>query len=92
MDLSLPSSEFEWDKHNIEHIRRHDVEPFECEEIFFNEDFRVLPDTTHSKIEERFIAIGKTNSDRYLFVSFTLRGQKIRVITARGMNQKERRQ
>ena len=60
MDQVFPSSEFEWDKHNIEHIRRHDVGPSECEEIFFNEDLKILLDPTHSKMEERFIAQGPT--------------------------------
>jgi len=35
--------------------------------------------------------LGRTNDDRYLFVVFTIRNNKIRVISARDMNRKERR-
>ncbi len=63
----------------------------ECEEIFFNQPLLIQEDNAHSLIEERFYALGKTNSKRELFVSFTLRNEKVRVISARDMSKKERR-
>ncbi|MFX0195841.1 MAG: BrnT family toxin [Candidatus Hodarchaeota archaeon] len=35
--------------------------------------------------------LGKTDNERLLFVVFTIRSNKIRVISARDMNRKERR-
>ena len=91
MDIVFLPSEFDWDKHNVEHVKRHHIEPSESEEVFFNQGFKFVQDPTHSKTEERFIAIGATNLGRHLFVSFTFRGSRVRIITARDMRQKERR-
>jgi uncharacterized DUF497 family protein len=38
----------------------------------------------------RFYALGRTDGERRLFVVFTLRGTRIRVISARDMSRKER--
>lgn len=84
--------QFEWDKWNINKIRqKHKVEPCECEEVFFAEDKIILKDILHSKKEGRFILLGKTKKDRLLFIVFTIRRHKIRVISARNVNKKERR-
>ncbi len=83
--------QFEWDRWNIEKIKKkHNVEPYECEEMFFNELFIAL-DEGHSQKEERFFALGRTDSERLLFVVFTIRVGKVRIISARDMNRKERR-
>lgn len=87
--LNLPI-EFEWDKHNIEHILIHKVEPGECEQVFFNIPLTVEIDVIHSHDEKRYFAIGKTNMNRTLAVVFTVRKAKMRVITARDANKKER--
>lgn len=87
--LSLPI-EFEWDKHNMGHIGKHRVEPGECEQVFFNIPLTVEPSIVHPYGEKRCFALGKTNMNRTLVVIFTLRKAKIRVITARDANKKER--
>ncbi len=83
---------FEWDAGNKEkNWIAHKVTAAECEEIFFNEPLFILPDFVHSKEEERFYALGKTNLGRLLFISFTIRNQNIiRVISARDMSRKEK--
>ena len=48
-------------------------------------------DTAHSTKEDRYRALGKTDEGRTLFLAFTLRNGKIRVITARDANKKERK-
>jgi len=45
----------------------------------------------HSKTENRFYILGHTDSGRVLFLVFTVRKNKLRVISARDMNKKERR-
>ena len=59
-------------------------------QVFFNQPL-IAPDTKHSQVEERFFALGRTDMDRYLFLVFTMRGRKIRIISARDMNKKERK-
>lgn len=83
---------FEWDEGNVEKSwRRHGVRASECEEIFFNQPLLVQDDPEHSIREPRFLALGKTHAGRCLFVVFTQRGERIRVISARDMSRRERR-
>ncbi len=83
---------FEWDEGNARKNERHGVSMADAEQVFFNSPLLVLPDPTHSEVEPRFHALGKTNEGRRLHISFTLRdgGQFIRVISARDMHRKER--
>ena len=83
---------FQWDAANSTKIwERHRVMPSECEELFFNRPLIVGGDEKHSAGEERFYALGGTESGRLMFVVFTIRGRLIRVISARDMSRKERR-
>jgi uncharacterized DUF497 family protein len=47
-------------------------------------------DSAHSQNEERFYALGQSASGRRLFMVFTIRGDRIRIISARDMNRPER--
>jgi len=77
---------FEWDQGNItKNWDIHDVSTFECEQIFFNKPLIVKRDTEHSKVENRYYVLGRTNMNRLLFAVFTVRNQKIRIISARDM-------
>ena len=88
----MAATGFDWDAGNLEkNWFGHGVSPLECEEVFFNQPLIVVPDEKHSQKEERFYSLGRTDRDRYLFVVFTMRGRKIRVISARDMNKKERK-
>ncbi len=94
MDLELlqKCKGFEWDVHNAKkNWRKHGVTPSECEQIFFNLPLVVADDTRHSVKENRFHALGKTDACRTLFVVFTVRRERIRVISARDMSRKERK-
>ena len=83
--------EFEWDKGNIDKsFLKHKISPNQAEEMFFDEDLKILKDIKHSQKEKRLIALGKTFSNIKLFVVFTVRRQKIRIISARPMDKKER--
>lgn len=85
-------SGFEWDRGNIDkNLMKHNVESWECEQIFFNKPLVVLGDPKHSLTEKRLAAFGKTDSGRPLVVVFTQRGSLIRVISARDMNSRERK-
>lgn len=83
---------FDWDEGNIgKNWRKHKVSDLECEQVFFNQPLLVFPDSQHSEQEERFYVLGHTDNGRRLFLVFTIRGDKIRVISARDMTKKERR-
>ena len=85
-------SGFQWDGGNIDkNLIKHNVENWECEQVFFNRPLLVLDDIRHSVSEKRWAAFGKTDADRFLVVIFTKRGNLIRIISARDMNKRERK-
>lgn len=82
---------FEWDQGNAtKNWNKHDVTQGECEEVFFNEPMLVGPDELHSGQEARYYLLGRTNTDRHLFLVFTIRNDLIRVISARTITRRER--
>lgn len=84
---------FDWDDGNFRKItEKHGVIQSEAEQIFFNQPLLLLDGIAHSQKEARYHALGKTDDDRKLHATFTLRakGTLIRVISARDMNRKER--
>jgi len=79
--------EFDWDEGNQSKIKsRFSIEDVEQ---FFAQDLYVIHDTAHSKNEDRMIAVGQGPNNKPMFVCYTLRGSKIRVISARYMSIKE---
>jgi len=90
MRVVKESFEFEWDKGNVgKNKRKHGAEDKEAEEPFFDDNRIIYKDILHSKTEERFILIGKTKKGKLLYIVFTKRKDKIRVISARNINKKE---
>ncbi len=84
---------FDWDDGNIEKSWvKHKVYFKECEEVFFNEPLLVLDDVKHSQVEDRYFALGRANSNKLLFIVFTIRLSKLRIISARVMNKNEKKQ
>lgn len=95
MDIDLEINkkvEFDWNEANIKKNEiKHKVYYKECEQAFLNDPV-IYEDFKHSKLEKRYHCLGKTDLNRFLFISFTIRDYKIRVISARPMSKKERRQ
>ena len=83
--------EFDWDKGNIGKNKKHHVEDYESEEVFFDEGKVILKDVLHSQNEERFIILGMTKRERLLFVAFCKRSSRLRIISARDAHKKERK-
>lgn len=82
---------FDWDENNREkNWNKHGVLASECEEACFNLPLLLQPDPSHSQKEPRYYVLGHTNLGRRLFIAFTVRGDQIRVISARDMSKKER--
>jgi uncharacterized DUF497 family protein len=82
---------FDWDDFNLhKNWNKHSVHWTECEEIFFNKPLVVNYDFLHSESENRYFVLGRTSLNRKLFLVFTLRNDKIRIISSRDMNKKEK--
>ena len=79
--------EFDWDEANTAHIARHGVRP---EEALANPRRLVLRIRSQAG-EERWAALGATEAGRILFVVFTRRRGRVRVITARDATLGEKR-
>lgn len=81
---------FEWDKSNQDkNYSKHQVVATEAEEVFFDKNRKLAKDLLHSKNEERYLLIGETKKHRKLYIVFTIRKNKVRVISARDLNKKE---
>ncbi len=83
---------FNWDAGNSRKNDKHDVSNAEAEQVFFNVPLLVASDAKHSDKESRLHALGVTDDGRRLQISFAVRDEarKVRVISARDMNRKER--
>lgn len=75
--------EFEWDENkNVENIKKHGVTFEEAELAFQDENAVELFDELNSEEEIRYQIIG-LSPKRLLFVAYTVREEKIRIISAR---------
>jgi uncharacterized DUF497 family protein len=83
---------FDWDAGNKRKNEKHGVSAAEVEQVFLNRPLLLVPDQKHSTHEPRFHALGRTDQDRWLHVTFTEceHGELIRPISARPMSRKER--
>ena len=92
MDLQKSIKEcigFDWDEGNKnKNLVKHNVSNEECELMFLGQIVLLL-DEKHSVKEMRIVAYGETR-DRLLTIVFTVRNKRIRVISARDQNKKER--
>lgn len=91
LDVNEPY-EFDWDFGNtVKNLIKHNIECRQAEEVFLDEKSLLREDSEHSTIEKRFQLIGKDHQGIVLYVVFTQRKRKIRVISVRIASQKERR-
>jgi uncharacterized DUF497 family protein len=83
-------SGFDWDPGTWRKSElKHGVAAAEAEEVLLNDPLCQV-DTTHSGGEQRYVALGVTNEGRALFVAFTIRRSRVRIISARPMSRRER--
>ena len=81
---------FEWDDGNaVKNWKKHGVTQSECEQMFLNRPLVVM-ESDRDAPERRYYALGRTDRGRPLFSVFTVRGDKVRVISARPMSRRER--
>jgi hypothetical protein len=83
--------EFEWDSRKVETNRRkHGVEFLDAVIVFDDERGITLLD--ENPTEERYVTFGMDAQGRVLAISYTLRGNTIRIISARKATAREREQ
>ena len=88
----MPYVGFDWDEGNSRKNERHSVSKAEVEQVFLNAPLLLADDLQHSRREPRFHALGRSDLNRRLHVTFTERGDGtlIRPISARDMSRKEK--
>jgi uncharacterized DUF497 family protein len=72
--------EFEWDESNLRHVARHKIDRSEFEQAMANDP--ILVDFSDESGEDRWYALGATDTLRVLFMVFTYKGERIRPVTA----------
>ncbi len=90
MRLVVRLTGFDWDRANWRKSElKHGVAAAEAEEALLGDPLCQV-DPRHSDDEQRYVALGQTGEGRRLFISFTVRRGRARVISARPMSRKER--
>jgi uncharacterized protein len=82
---------FEWDDNKAEtNSSKHGVSFEEAKTVFDDLLYVDFYDPDHSEAEERYLIVGRSNRRRLLIVSYTERGDLIRIISARKVTRSER--
>ena len=83
---------FEWDEDKADaNFKKHKVDFEEAKTVFGDPSSVTINDPRHSVGEQRFIDIGASVNRKILVVSYTQRGQKIRLISCRKATGAERK-
>lgn len=86
------SLNFEWDNHKAaRNLAKHGVSFDEGMTVFDDPFYIDFYDPDHSYEEHRYIIVGISKQQRVLVVSYTERGDIIRLISARPATRKEQR-
>jgi uncharacterized DUF497 family protein len=83
---------FEWDRgKDSANRRKHGVGFAEASTVFDDPLSITIPDPEHGIGEERFVIIGTSSQRSLLIVVHTIRGERIRLISARPATKHEKR-
>ncbi|WNZ22276.1 BrnT family toxin [Leptolyngbya sp. NK1-12] len=83
--------QFDWDENKAErNLSKHGVSFEEAKTVFDDPLYVDFYDPDHSENEERYLLVGQSSRGRLLIVSYTERGDSIRLISARQVTQTER--
>ena len=84
--------EFEWDSRKAtKNLQKHKISFTEAATVFDDPLSITVADPDHSNMEDRFLIVGQSHHPRMLIVSFTERGNRIRIISARELTRAEKR-
>jgi len=83
---------FQWDKKKArQNLRDHRVSFEEASTVLGDTLSRTIDDPPHSEDEDRYVIIGQSARGRLLVVVHTIRGDDIRIISARVATPAERK-
>lgn len=83
--------QFEWNESKAgQNLAKHGVSFEEAKTVFDDPLYIDFYDPDHSEDEERYLIVGESNQRRLLIVSYTERGNSIRIISAREVTRTER--
>ncbi|MBU7583744.1 MAG: BrnT family toxin [Nostoc sp. TH1S01] len=83
---------FEWDENKAtKNISKHGVAFEEAKTVFDDPLYVDFYDPDHSDYEERYLIVGQSKQRRLLIVSYTERGEIIRIISARQVTPNEQK-
>ena len=83
---------FEWDPEKADaNFRKHGISFDEATTVFGDPLSVTILDPDHSLSEDRFIDLGMSHQARLIVVSYTERGRRIRIVSARLATRRERR-
>jgi len=81
---------FEWNRSKAEiNLQRHGVSFAEAKTVFDDPWQENFPDFAHSEGEAHYICLGMSDQGRVLFVSYTERANRDRIISARETTKRE---
>ncbi|MGB5634544.1 MAG: BrnT family toxin [Waterburya sp.] len=83
--------QFEWSENKAaSNLSKHGVSFEEAKTVFDDPLYVDFYDPDHSEDEERYLIVGESSRGRLLIVSYTERGDSIRLISARELTRTER--
>ncbi len=83
--------QFEWSENKAaSNLSKHGVSFEEAKTVFEDPLYVDFYDPDHSEDEERYLIVGQSSRGRLLIVSYTERGDSIRLISARELTRTER--
>ncbi len=82
----------EWDENKAaNNLSKHQVSFDEAKTVFDDPLYIDFYEPDHSEEEDRYLIVGQSTQGRLLIVSYTERGNSVRLISAREVTRKERR-
>jgi uncharacterized DUF497 family protein len=83
---------FEWDENKAaSNLRKHGVTFEEAVTVFADPYLLLTEDAKHSEQEEREWAIGEAENGKILVIVFTMRRERVRIVSARKATRRERK-
>lgn len=84
--------EFKWDKRKeAANLADHGVSFDEAKTVFEDSLYVDFYDPDHSEDEDRYLIVGESRRGRLLIISYTERGDIVRLISARDVTSSERK-
>ena len=88
----LSAMQFEWDEGNKhKSMTKHGITVEETESVWDDPNKKIFESLNKDSNEKRYICIGHSYKDELLSIIFTIRNDKIRSISSRKANKKEKK-